>query len=333
LIKRTGKKRVKVVAIGGGSGLYTTLVALRQLEVEITAIVSVADSGGSSGRLRDEFGILPPGDVRRALLALSDLPFAQAILRQLFEYRFDNGFELKGHSFGNLFLTALTGILEREDKAIAAAGKILQTVGKVFPVSLGKTTLCARLEDGTIIKGETNIDIRRVRPDLKILDVFLNPVVKIFPGAKKAIEVSDLIILGPGDLYTSLIPNLLVEGVNEAIGSSRGELVYICNLMTKKGETDGFKVRDFIAEIGRHLGRAEAKLKTVLVNDRFVLPREIKKRYRQEGAIPVEIDGQGLKSGRPKVIMADLAAVGQLWRHDSQKMAKAIKNLLPGELF
>jgi len=305
LIKRTGKKRVKVVAIGGGSGLYTTLVALRQLEVEITAIVSVADSGGSSGRLRDEFGILPPGDVRRALLALSDLPFAQAILR----------------------------ILEREDKAIAAAGKILQTVGKVFPVSLGKTTLCARLEDGTIIKGETNIDIRRVRPDLKILDVFLNPVVKIFPGAKKAIEVSDLIILGPGDLYTSLIPNLLVEGVNEAIGSSRGELVYICNLMTKKGETDGFKVRDFIAEIGRHLGRAEAKLKTVLVNDRFVLPREIKKRYRQEGAIPVEIDGQGLKSGRPKVIMADLAAVGQLWRHDSQKMAKAIKNLLPGELF
>jgi len=321
-------RKPKVVAIGGGSGIYVSLLALKQLPVEITAIVSVADSGGSSGRLRDEFGILPPGDVRRALLALANLSFDQIALRQLFEYRFKNGFGLKGHSFGNLLLTALTDILGREDKAIEAAGKILKIRGGVHPVSLEKTTLCARLEDGTIIKGETNIDIRRVHPELKILDVFLDPPINIFSKTRQAIIDSDLIVLGPGDLYTSLIPNLLVRGINEAIEKSKGKPVFICNLMTKHGETDGFTVSDFVREVKKYLGLASSKLKTVLVNNKFAIPSKIGKRYEEEKAFPVKIDRSNLKKTGVKVIARDLAVAGQLWRHDSKKLSGAIRNLL-----
>ncbi|MBI2007240.1 MAG: YvcK family protein, partial [Candidatus Blackburnbacteria bacterium] len=167
------KKGKKVVVIGGGTGTFTVLTGLKGYTPDLTAVVSMSDSGGSTGRLRDEFGILPPGDVRRALLALSSSP-EQLMLRRLFEYRFNKGSGLSGHSFGNLFLAALTDIVRREDKAIEEAGKILNIAGRVLPVTLSHTNLCARLEDGTIIKGETNIDLRRVRPDLKILDVFLD---------------------------------------------------------------------------------------------------------------------------------------------------------------
>jgi len=319
--------KTRVVVIGGGSGIYVSLLALRRLPVKLSAIVSVADSGGSSGRLRDEFGILPPGDVRRALLALANLPLDQTVVRRLFEYRFESGFGLKGHSFGNLLLTALTDILGREDRAIAAAGKMLKTVGRVYPVSLEKTTLCARLEDGTIIKGETNIDIRRVCPNLKILDVFLDPPIEIFSQAKRAIVKSQLIVLGPGDLYTSLIPNLLVRGVGEAIGDSSAEVVLVVNLMTKHGETDGFTASDFVKEVKKYLGPGASKLKTVLINNKFDIPPMVKKRYEEEKAFPVKIDIKNLKKLGVRVIREDLAAAGQLWRHDPEKLAKAIKKL------
>jgi len=322
-------RKPKVVVIGGGSGIYVSLLALKQLPVEITAVVSVADSGGSSGRLRDEFGILPPGDVRRALLALANLSFDQIALRQLFEYRFENGLGLKGHSFGNLLLTALTDILGREDKAIEAAGKILKIGGKVYPVSLGKTTLCARLEDGTIIKGETNIDIRRVHPELKILDVFLDPPINIFSKTQQAVIDSDLVVLGPGDLYTSLIPNLLVRGASEAIEKSKGKLVFVCNLMTKHGETNGFAASDFVKEVKKYLGSASSKLRVVLVNNKFTIPSGVGKRYEEEGAFPVKIDKTNLKKVGVEVITRDLAVAGQLWRHDPEKLSQAIKSLLP----
>ena len=297
------KKRPKIVVIGGGTGTYTVLTGFRDFPVDLTAIVSMFDSGGSSGRLRDEFGILPPGDVRQALLALSKLPVDKLILRQLLDYRFSNGIGLKGHSFGNLLLTALTEITGRSDLAIEQAAKILDVQGQVLPVSLDNCHLCARLEDGTIIKGETNIDIRRVRPQLKILDVFLDPPARIFSGAKKAILEADLIILGPGDLYTSTIPNLLVEGVCQAISRSQAKVFYVCNLMTKHGETDGFLVSDFIREIQRYLGSAAKKLKKVLVNNYWHVPKNLIVRYYQEKSYPVKYDRQNCQKLRVEICL------------------------------
>lgn len=253
-------EKPKIVTIGGGTGTYVTLLGLKKYPVDLTAVVSMMDSGGSSGRLRDEFGILPPGDSRRALLALSELPLEKISLRQLLEYRFENGEGLKGHSLGNLLLVALEKMTGRADLAIAEAGRILDVRGRVLPITLTHTYLCARLADGTIIKGESNIDIRRVRPDLKILDVFLDEPAMVFSSVKKAILGADLIVLCPGDLYTSLVPNLLVDGVCRAIFQSKAKLVYVCSLMTKYGETDGFSASDFIKEIQRYLGPAAKKL-------------------------------------------------------------------------
>jgi len=289
----------------------------------------MADSGGSSGRLRDEFGILPPGDVRQALLALSALPLEKTKLRQLFDYRFSNGNGLAGHSFGNLFLTALTHITGREDLAIREAAKILDVQGQVLPVTMDHSHLGARLEDGTIIKGETNIDIRRVRPDLKILDVFLDPPAKVYPEARRAILAADLIVLAPGDLYTSLVPNLLVEGVNQAIVKSTGKLVYVCNLMTKHGETDGFAVSDYVAEVKRYLGKAAKKLTHVLVNNQTgKIPATLLRRYRQERSFPVKIDEDKCQKLEVELVVKPLAAVGQLLRHDPAKLAREISRLL-----
>ncbi|MGB9911013.1 MAG: gluconeogenesis factor YvcK family protein [Microgenomates group bacterium] len=322
------KDKPKVVVIGGGTGTYTVLTGLRDYPIDLTAIVSMFDSGGSSGRLRDEFGVLPPGDVRQALLALSSLPLEKISLRQLFEYRFENGIGLKGHSFGNLLLTALTDITGRIDLAIAEAERILDVKGKVLPVSLIDSNLCARLEDGTIIKGESNIDIRRVRPELKILDVFLDPPARIFSLARKAILQADLIVLGPGDLYTSLIPNLLVEGVSQAIFRSKGEVIYVCNLMTKHGETDGFAVSDFIKEVKRYLGKGGKKLKKVLVNSWWKIPPKILRRYHQEKSYPVKYDQENCQRLGLEIISLPLASAGNLFRHDPQKLARAIIDLL-----
>lgn len=321
------KKQPKIVVIGGGTGTYTVLTGLRDYPLDLTAIVSMFDSGGSSGRLRDEFGILPPGDVRQALLALSCLPLEKLSLRQLLEYRFENGVGLRGHSFGNLLLTALNEITGRADLAIAEAAKILDVKGQVLPVSLTDTHLCARLEDGTIIKGETNIDIRRVRPELRILDVFLDPPAKIFPKAREAILEADLIVLGPGDLYTSTIPNLLVEGVCRALFQTKGEIVYVCNLMTKYGETQGFAVSDFVGEIKRYLGPAAKKLAAVLVNNEWRVSKNLLRRYKQEKAEPVRYDEENCQRLGVKIVSLPLAAVGQLLRHDSKKLAKAIINV------
>ncbi|MGB9706741.1 MAG: gluconeogenesis factor YvcK family protein [Microgenomates group bacterium] len=322
------KKQRKIVVIGGGTGTYTVLTGLRDYPVDLTAIVSMFDSGGSSGRLRDEFGILPPGDIRQALLALSKLPVDKLILRQLLDYRFKNGVGLRGHSFGNLLLTALNEITGRADLAIEEAAKILNVKGRVLPVSLTDAHLCARLEDGTIIKGETNIDIRRVRPELKILDLFLDPPAKIFLGAKKAILEADLIVLGPGDLYTSTIPNLLVEGVCRAIAKSKAEVFYVCNLMIKYGETDNFAVSDFIKEIKRYLDPAAKKLKKVLVNKPGRIPKEVLLRYAQEKSFPVKYDKKNCQNLGVEIVLLPLAGSGQLWRHDPKKLARALVNLV-----
>lgn len=317
--KNTEFQDKRVVCVGGGTGTYTVLLGLKRYTSNLVAIVPATDSGGSSGVLRDEFGILPPGDIRRCLLALSN---SNTILRRLFEYRFEEG-SLKGHSFGNLFLTALTRLTGGEDEAIKQAGKILHTKGKVLPVTLEDIQLCARLEDGTIIKGETNIDIRRVRPGLKVLDVFLDHDAQAFPEVLKQIKKADIVVIGPGDLYTSIIPNLLVKGVCKALQQSKAKKVYVCNLMTKHGETDGYVASDFISEIIDYLGFTP----DIAILNKSEVPQKVLNRYLAEKAEPVKIDLEKCKGLGPKIIVEDVALSKTLHRHDPDKLAKVILNL------
>ncbi|PJC28360.1 hypothetical protein CO054_00620 [Candidatus Shapirobacteria bacterium CG_4_9_14_0_2_um_filter_39_11] len=320
------KRKPKIVCIGGGTGTYQVLLGLKKYPVDLTAIVTMSDSGGSSGKLREELGVLPPGDVRRALLALSDLPLAKKTLSSLFDYRFNNGEGLVGHSVGNLLLAALTQITGREDLAIVEAERILETTGHVLPVTLDNIHLHGILKDGTVVHGETNIDVRRIKPNVPIKEVFLDPKGEIFSKAKKAIIGADLIVLGPGDLYTSIIPNLLVSGVCQAISNSKGKLIYICNLMTKHGETNSFAVSDFIREIKKYLGEALDKLKVVIVNRKINLPMTVSAWYKKYKSTPVVFDRKNL--GGLKIIVGSFAKPGKLLRHDSQKTARAIMNVL-----
>jgi len=320
------KRKPKIVCIGGGTGTYQVLLGLKKYPVDLTAIVTMSDSGGSSGKLREELGVLPPGDVRRALLALSDLPLAKKTLSSLFDYRFNNGEGLVGHSVGNLLLAALTQITGREDLAIVEAERILETTGHVLPVTLDNIHLHGILKDGTVVHGETNIDVRRIKPNVPIKEVFLDPKGEIFSKAKKAIIGADLIVLGPGDLYTSIIPNLLVSGVCQAISNSKGKLIYICNLMTKHGETNSFAVSDFIREIKKYLGEASDKLKVVIVNRKINLPMTVSAWYKKYKSTPVVFDRKNL--GGLKIIVGSFAKPGKLLRHDPQKTARAIMNVL-----
>lgn len=319
------KTRPKIVCLGGGTGTYQVLLGLKKFPVDLTAVVCMSDSGGSSGKLREEMGILPPGDIRRALLALSNVHIKKNTLSKLFDFRFQNG-QLAGHSLGNLLLAALVEITGREDLAIAEASEILEVSGTVLPVTMDKTDLVAKLKDGTVIRGETHIDIRKIKPEIPIEEVYLSPKAKIFIKAKKAILEADLIVLGPGDLYTSIIPNLLVDGVSDALVKSKGKLVYVCNLMTKHGETDNFKASDFGREICRYLGKGADKLKNMIVNDRIDLPISVAKWYKKYHSVPVVLDRENLKGW--KVISQNLAQKGKLIRHDSKKLAKILYKLI-----
>lgn len=316
---------LRVVVIGGGTGIYAVLSGLRRFTTEITAVVSMSDNGGSSGTLRDEFGYLPPGDVRRCLVALADDEDSM-LLRQLFEYRFERGWGLNGHTFGNLLLTALTDILGGTDRAIDEAARLLRIRGRVLPVTLTDTTLCAVLEDGNEIFGETDIDVRKVHHDVPISSVYLRPTAAVNPPVLDAIAGADLIVLGPGDLYTSVIPNLLVEGVSEAIASSRAKRVYICNVMTKHGETDGFSASDFIHAINRYLGMPDV-LDCAILNYHESLPRHLYEKYKQERAEPVTIDlGRCYESVR-QLAIRPLTATGALVRHDPHLLAATLLEL------
>ena len=319
-----GASPPRIVVIGGGTGSFTVLRGLTRHTNELSAIVSVMDSGGSSGRLRDEFGALPPGDVRRCLVALSPDDRAGLHLRRLFEYRFATGEGLDGHSFGNLFLTALSDITGGLVPAIAAATRILNTRGRVIPVTHDDVHLCAELEDGTVIRGEGRIDVREVRPDVPISRVFLDPPGRANPDALAAIVSADLVVIGPGDLYTSILPNLLVDGLADAVNVSTGALVYVCNVMTKRGETGGYAASDFAGRIASYLGRE--RLDYVLVND-GTIPAEILGRYAEEGAEPVAIDGR-LSEVADNVVAADLVSRGDYARHDSERLAGRLVEIL-----
>ncbi len=333
--KRAEKK--KVVVIGGGTGTHTVLRGLKRYcnQIEISAIVTMADSGGSTGRLRDEFGYLPVGDVRMALAALaSDIDEHEELVRRLFLYRFAKGEGLSGHNFGNLLLVALADLLGSEEKAIKAAGKLLGVCGEVLPVTVSSVNLVARYDDGVVVKGEHEIDEPGAdRLSQRIVNLSVEPKATITKEARLALLKADLVVLGPGDLYTSLLANCVVDGVPQAIKEAHGKLVYIANLMTKAGQTTGMKISDHVMEVARYLGRSPD---VVLVNN-APLPADLLVAYAKDNEFPVEDD---LTESDCKVIREDLLTSEKiiksdgdvlrrsLIRHDSQKLATELLKLL-----
>lgn len=315
-------KKKRIVVIGGGTGNYTILKGLKEYKnLHLTAIVNMTDDGGSTGILRDEFGILPPGDIRRCIVALSE---STELMKELFQYRFNKGQSLKGHSFGNLFLTALKEITQSDEKAIEEACKILAIKGEVFPVTLNSARLCAELENGQIIKGETNIDIPKHDGNLKIKKVFLTPCAQAYEKALESIKKADMIILGPGDLYGSIVSNLLVDKIPAAIQNSKAKKVYVCNLMTKFGETNNFQVHKFVEVIEKYLGCGI--LDYVIYNESKMEPTLLEK-YAQEKKFPVLSSEEELKNFSAKFIKKDLVTAPVLIRHDPKKIAEAIISL------
>jgi uncharacterized cofD-like protein len=314
---------LRIVAIGGGTGLSTLLHGLKRYaknprEVDITAIVTVTDDGGSSGRLRRQLNVLPPGDIRNCMVALSE---DEALLSQLFQYRFAKGRGLKGHSFGNLFLTALTDLTGDFAQAVKLSSEVLASVGRIFPSTSANVTLEAELENGRIVTGETKISrsrspIRRIR---------LAPrSCKPLPEALEAIAKADLITFGPGSLFTSLIPNLLVHGIPQAIHRSRALKAYFVNLMGQPGETIGFRASDHVNAIHRHAGRP--LLDVVVVNTRSISARQ-RRKYAAEQAQSVLNDVDRLEQMGLQVVAADLLGDSDIVRHDQRATADIAVNL------
>lgn len=312
----------KIVVVGGGTGTFVVLSALRDYPVCLSAIVTMADNGGSTGRLRDQYGVLPPGDVRRALVALSG---ASRDLREIFNYRFNSG-ELKGHSIGNIFLTGLEKMKGSFAEAVKVATRVLDVSGDVIPVTLDNINLCAELTDGTIVRGETNIDVPLHNPEISIKKVWLEPEASINPDARDAILSADLIVMGPGDLYTSLVPNLVVKGIVSAIRNSKAKKVYVCNLMTKYGETHSFGARDFLNVVEKYLGRGI--LDYAVFNNKKP-SASVLRWYRKENAFFVDPSRLDLQSRKPQIILVDLLEPGRFIRHDPRKkLAKVLVDLL-----
>lgn len=317
------RKKIKNVSVvGGGTGVFSVLTALKDEDFNLSAIVSIADDGGSSGVLREEFGILPPGDVRKAVIALSRSP---KILTDLLNFRFEEGKTLKGHNFGNLLITALERLTGDFEKALVEMTRIFDVKGSIIPASLMNARLYAILENGQMIKGETNIDIPKHDGNLKIKKVFLKPQSKINPTAEAILLKSDFVILGPGDLYTSIIPNLLIKKFPEIIKKSHAKKIYIVNLMTKFGETNNFSALDFVKTIEKYLGKNV--LDYVLINKK----RPDKKRLREyaaENAEFVEYKKNDFKNYPFKIIYADLLRDSGFLRHDPSKLRKALIKII-----
>jgi uncharacterized cofD-like protein len=312
----------RMVCIGGGTGLHTLLLGLKERfpHMELAAVVSMMDSGGSTGRLRDEFGYLPPGDIRQCLIALSDAPLE---LRKLMQHRFKaKGSPLDGHVIGNLLLTAFKDLHGgNEVAAIEAMERILRIRGKVHPVTTCNCQLVATLEDGSVVRGETNIDVPKHDPSLRIRQVALEPDALIFPRTADVIENADYLIIGPGDLYTSIMPNLVIGGMTDAIRTAQRKgacLIYITNTMTKHGETNGFTASDHLAVIQAALDGA--KVDAVIINDGEISPEQ-REAYEREHAHPVVND---VEASGVIVVAGDLVNKDVFARHNSHKLADAV---------
>lgn len=314
--------KTRLVVIGGGTGNFTILNGLKLYKpLDISVVVSMVDDGGSTGILRSEFGILPPGDVRQCMIALSE---ESALIQKLFQYRFSGS--LGNHSFGNLFHLALSEITGSEEKAISEMSRILKIAGDVFPVTLSNVRLNAELEDGTLVSGETNIDLPKHNPNLKISRIFLNTPAEPNPKAIAAIEKADCIIISPGDLFTSILPNFLVDGVREVVANSSALKIYVCNLMTKPGETTGFTATDHVAEIHRYLGKP--CIDVVMVNATTFTNEQLSG-YAEEKSFPVMYDVDELKrAGVNEVVTSELTSANSLIRHDSNQTAWELFKLI-----
>lgn len=305
----------KIVAIGGGTGVSTLLRGLKEYSAHITAIVTVADDGGSSGRLRREHGMLPPGDIRSCLAALAD---EEKLLTELFQYRFQTGSGLTGHSFGNLFLTAMNDISGDLEKASAASSKVLAVRGRVLPATLSDVSLWAKLTDGRRIEGESNI----TKAGGQIRQVGCTPASPpALPAAIKAITETDYIVIGPGSLYTSVIPNLLVPEIRKAIAKTTAPRIYVCNIMTQPGETQDYSVADHIRAIDQACG--EQLFDAVLVHQKTPSTRSLK-RYAQENSHPVLLDREEIAKLKRRIILANVMEEDEqngYVRHDPKRLA------------
>lgn len=313
----------KIVVIGGGSGIFNILKGLKNYPVSITSIVTTFDNGGSTGILRDEFGALPSGDIRRSLVALSP-DTGDSTIRDLFNFRFPKDSSLNGHSFGNLFLQALSSISGNDVSAIKKAIEILNIKNNILPISIDKAQLCAKLENENIIVGETNIDIPKHDGSIKIRELFLQPSAIIYKESYESIIDADIIIIGPGDLYTSILPNILTEGFSEAIKKTKGKIVYILNIMTKWGETNNFSASDFVKTLLAYIKKD--KIDYVICNNSKINQNLIEK-YKEEKAEPVSIDTDNLKRYTENIIEEDVALQTDIIRHDSAKISRLIMKI------
>ncbi|MDP2736359.1 MAG: YvcK family protein [bacterium] len=322
----------KIVTIGGGSGSFMVLTGLKKYPVDLSAVVSMADDGGSSGVLRDELGVLPPGDVRQCLVALSK---SSLILRELFNYRYASG-GLKGHSFGNIFLSTLEKVSGGLDKAIKEASHILHIKGQVLPVTLKNTRLVAVLKNGRKIIGENKI-YGNSADLLNLKKLYLEPAITVNPEVVAVIRQADKIIINPGDLYSSLIPNFLVKGLSEAIKKAKAKVICVSNLMTKPGQTDNFTLVDYVKTLEKYLGRGA--IDYVIYNKEKPDEKLLKKYLRQgenlvqagdlRQLLKIKFLGHNLLSHRVhRTAEGDaLGNLRSLIRHDSDKLAKIIINL------
>ncbi|MBU5485171.1 YvcK family protein [Clostridium sp. MSJ-11] len=317
--KRLLVKGPKIVAIGGGTGLSTMLRGLKHYTSNITAIVTVADDGGGSGDLREDLGILPPGDIRNCILALSD---TEPLMEELLQYRFKDG-RLKNQSFGNLFLAAMDGISNNFEEAVQKMSSVLAVTGKVIPVTLDDMVLMAKLKNGSIVKGESSIPEEAMKQNSKIDRIFIEPQdARALSEAVNSILEADAIILGPGSLYTSVIPNLLVKEIGLALHKTEALKIYVSNIMTQPGETGGYTVSDHIKALYKHSGNG---IVNYVVVNKGKIEKDMEGKYKEEASHIVEIDEENIKNLNVKIIEGDFVTVRNgLIRHNSEKLASIL---------
>ncbi|HWJ77698.1 MAG TPA: YvcK family protein [Niallia sp.] len=314
------KKQPRIVVIGGGTGLSVLLRGLKKYPVDITAIVTVADDGGSSGRLRNDLDIPAPGDIRNVLAALSDV---EPLIEEMFQHRFSNSKDLDGHSLGNLILAAMTSITGNFPVAIQEMSKVLNVRGKVLPATSHNVILNALMEDGTVVVGESSIP----KKEKRIKEVFLTPRnAKPLPETIYAIEQADQIIIGPGSLYTSILPNLVVPEIKEAVCKAKAKKIYICNIMTQAGETSDYTASDHVKALYHHV--KQPFIDTILVNKKNI-PASVQKRYDEEKAKPVYFDTKKLQSLGLNVITGDIIQLDEgVIRHNTLEVAKILYSII-----
>ncbi len=319
-LKKQLSRGPRIVTIGGGTGLAVLLTGLKEYTSNITAIVTVADSGGSSGRLRQEFDILPPGDIRNCLVALADAP---ALMRDLFQFRFETSSDLSGHSFGNLFITVMTRLTGDFEKAIKETSKVLALRGRVIPSTLDSVMLVATHKDGTTTVGEDKIPAA-LKPIARVYLEPNNP--QATPDAVSAIREAQIVVLGPGSLYTSIIPNLLIKEIAEALHACSAVKVYVSNMMTQPGETDGFSALDHIKALVTH---SHPRVIDYCILNSGIVPPEILKRYAEQNSGIVVNDRKKIENMGYRLIEDDFGIIEEgVMRHDSAKLARLILGLL-----